>query len=174
MWRTRLERAAGAIAQLCGGLAAAALLLIVAINGVNVIGRYIFGAPLVWAEEAMLYLMILVVFAGGAVISWRGSHMRLDVIVDRAPLVLRRLAVSVTMLCGILVLLVIGTASFQIVMMLYAFDQRSDALHLPMWIPQSIVLGGFALFAALMAVRLVVFGTSMPSAVSENVSETIR
>jgi len=30
-------------------------------------------------------------------------------------------------------------ASFRVVSMLLEFDQRSDALHLPMWIPQSVV-----------------------------------
>lgn len=33
--------------------------------------------------------------------------------------------------------------------MLYAFDQRSDALHLPVWIPQSFLTGGLALTAIL-------------------------
>ncbi|MDB5512170.1 MAG: tripartite ATP-independent periplasmic transporter DctQ [Enterovirga sp.] len=169
MWRTSVERIGEGIAHLCLHLAGAALLAIVAINGVNVAGRYLFGAPLEWAEEAMLYLMVFIVFAGGAAISWRGLHMRLEALIDRAPPRLRRLAVYLTTLCGFVLLIVISTASLEIVSMLYGFDQRSDALHLPMWIPQSFVLGGFTLFALLMVMRLAVFGASLPGSVAEAV-----
>ena len=46
-------------------------------------------------------------------------------------------------------------ASYRIVALLYSFDQRTDALEAPMWIPQSFVTIGLALIALLMGVRLV-------------------
>ena len=173
-WRSWLERLGDGIAQLCLWLGAAALLVIVGINGFNVVGRYIFGSALEWAEEAMQYLMVFIVFAGGTVISWRGMHMRIEALMDRVSPPLRRAAVYGSAVGGIALLLIIANASFEIVSMLYGFDQRSDALHLPMWIPQSCVTGGFILFAVTMLLRLLVFGASLPPAVSENVAEVIR
>lgn len=173
-WRSWLERLGEGIAQLCLWLGAAALLVIVGINGFNVVGRYLFGSALEWAEEAMQYLMVFIVFAGGTVISWRGMHMRLEALIDRVAPPLRRAAVYGSAIGGIVLLLVIANGSFEIVSMLHGFDQRSDALHLPMWIPQSCVTAGFTLFAVTMVLRLLVFGASLPPAVSENVAEEIR
>ena len=47
------------IAHACLVIAALSLLCIVAINGANVVARYLFGSPFSWAEELMLFLMIL-------------------------------------------------------------------------------------------------------------------
>ena len=40
-------------------------------------------------------------------------------------------------------------------MLLYGFDQRSDALNAPSWIPQSFVAIGLGTIALMMAVKLV-------------------
>ena len=51
-------------------VAAVGLLLVVAINGVNVVARYVFRSPFSWAEESMLYIII-------GSISWGASRGRL-------------------------------------------------------------------------------------------------
>jgi TRAP-type C4-dicarboxylate transport system permease small subunit len=56
---------------------------------------------------------------------------------------------------SIAVLTTIMGASYGIVALLKSFDQRSDALNAPMWIPQGFVTAGLALMALLMAVKLV-------------------
>src|SRR5262249_36809157 len=53
---------------------AAALLAIVALNAVNIVLRYFFRTPLSWAEEAMLYLMILGVYVGAVSVAWQQAH----------------------------------------------------------------------------------------------------
>lgn len=141
------------LAHLCIVVAGIALLAIVAINGANVIGRYFFGSPISWAEELMLFLMVLVVFAGGATVTWRGVHIRIEIFVDWLPPIWQRMATFVVGLLSISVLLVISLVSFEIVSTLYAFDQRSEALELPVWIPQSAVTIGSALMAVMMLLR---------------------
>jgi TRAP-type C4-dicarboxylate transport system permease small subunit len=150
----RVERLGDAIAMACMGLAAAALGLIVAVNGANVVGRYFFSRPIPWAEELMLFLMVFTVFAGAAVVTWRQIHIRIDVVANRLPERLGRWAHLLVTVASVLVLATIGWAGFTTVSMLHAFDQRSDALDLPMWIPQSFVAGGMALNAALLILRL--------------------
>jgi TRAP-type C4-dicarboxylate transport system permease small subunit len=154
-------RLGAGVALYCGRIGAVALAIIVAINGANVVGRYLFSAPLPWAEELMLYLMIFVVFAGAAIATWRGAHIGIDALVTRLPQGVQRLVQFVLSLLAIAVLLTVANAGYFTVTMLYAFDQRSDALEMPMWIPQSIVVGGLVLSAALIALRF--FVRSKPS-----------
>jgi C4-dicarboxylate transporter DctQ subunit len=150
-----VDRLCEGLTQVCLAIAGASLLCIVAINGANVIGRYVFRKPFAWAEELMLFLMILSVFAGGIAITWRNMHIRIDTLVERASpltqLMIQVFAVGV----AIAVLLTIVSESYGVVSRLYRFDFRTDALDAPMWIPQSFVTVGLTLMAMLMAIRLI-------------------
>jgi TRAP-type C4-dicarboxylate transport system permease small subunit len=154
-WRHITVRLGDAVAGVCVRLAALALLGIVAINGMNVVARYVFGAPFSWAEELMLFLMIFAVFAGAVAITWRNQHVRIATIIERTPRLLQRFAKVLASIACIVVLATVAAASFNLVSLLQSFDQRSDALQAPMWIPQSFVTVGLGLMAVLIAVRLV-------------------
>jgi TRAP-type C4-dicarboxylate transport system permease small subunit len=118
---------------------AAALLAIVVLNAVNIVLRYFFNAPLSWAEEAMLYLMIFGVYVGAVSVAWQQAHIRIDAVLDFAPPARRKVLEIVSTLVLAAVLLPVAYASFGVVSLLFDFDQVSDALHVPMWIPQSVV-----------------------------------
>jgi TRAP-type C4-dicarboxylate transport system permease small subunit len=150
-----VDRAGDHVTQVCVTLAALSLISIVAINGVNVVARYVFGSPFSWAEELMLFLMIFGVFTGGVAVTWRNQHIRIDTIIDRIPEPFAGAARVLAGIASIVVLLTIMVASFNLVVLLESFDQRSDALHAPVWIPQSFVTVGLALMAVAIAVRLV-------------------
>ena len=143
------------LTRLCLAIAAASLLCIVVINGANVIGRYFFRKPISWAEELMLFLMVLSVFSAGIAITWRNMHIRIDTLVERTSpltqLIIQVFAVGVS----IAVLLTIVVESYGVVERLYLFDFRTDALSAPMWIPQSFVTVGLTLMAIMMAIRLI-------------------
>src|SRR5438046_2981321 len=66
-------------------LAGALLILSVALNFANVIGRYFFSASIYWAEEVMLFLMVGCVFLGNGVVAWSGRQIRMDVVVGMMP-----------------------------------------------------------------------------------------
>lgn len=152
--RGRLERAGDAIAWACSWCATVALGIIVIVNGSNVVGRYLFGRPITWAEELMLYLMILVVFAGCAVVSWRGGHIQIDALINRFPGKLRSAVATAVASIAAALLLTVAYFGYGTVSLLFAFDQRSDALDLPIWIPQGVVVGGMALSSILILLRL--------------------
>ena len=118
---------------------AAALLAIVVLNAVNIVLRYFFKMPLSWAEEAMLYLMIFGVYVGAVSVAWQQAHIRIDAVLDFAPPARRKVLEIVSTLVLAAVLLPVAYASFGVVSLLLDFDQVSDALHVPMWIPQSVV-----------------------------------
>jgi C4-dicarboxylate transporter DctQ subunit len=151
----------GVVDRLCDGLshaclviAALALLGIVAINGANVVARYFFGSPFSWAEELMLFLMILGVFSGAVAVTWRNLHIRIDTLVERLPPAIARVVIVLASIASIVVMAIVVFASFQLVSLLQEMDQRSDALQAPSWIPQSFVTVGLALMALMVAVRL--------------------
>jgi TRAP-type C4-dicarboxylate transport system permease small subunit len=146
-----IGRLGDAVCQICVVVAAIAPLMIVAINVANVTGRYVFGSPFTWAEELMLFLMILVVFTAAPVAAWRNQHIRIETLIDHTSPAIRRSLLVVAAVISIVIVTLVAAAGYRIVAMLYLFDQRSDAMHLPMWIPQSFLVGGLALTAAVIA-----------------------
>jgi TRAP-type C4-dicarboxylate transport system permease small subunit len=150
-----VDRFGDALARYCLAVAAMALLAIVAINGANVLARYLFIAPFSWAEELMLFLMILSVFSGGIAVTWRNMHIRIDTFIDLASPNVRKVAMAFGAVVAIAAILVIAYASANIVNILHKLDQRSDALDLPSWIPQSFLTIGLSVIALLMGVRTV-------------------
>jgi C4-dicarboxylate transporter, DctQ subunit len=156
MSETSAPAPSGFITWLCDGISHACLVIaglsllgIVVINGANVVLRYFFGSPFSWAEELMLFLMILGVFTG------RNLHIRIDTLVDRLPPALRRTVSVVATLVSIGIIAVVVVASSRLVALLQEMDQRSDALNAPSWIPQSFLTIGLTLVALMMAARLV-------------------
>lgn len=152
----RIGRLGDAICAVLLTIAGLALLAIVVIDCLNVTGRYLFGSPFSWAEESMLFLMILIVFTSAPVAAWRNQHIRIDAIIDHAGTRLRRVFVAIGALISIAVLATVAVAGYGIVEMLKEFDQRSDALHFPMWIPQGFLTGGLALTAAMIAAAMLI------------------
>jgi TRAP-type C4-dicarboxylate transport system permease small subunit len=153
----------GFIVRLCDGIshaclviAALSLICIVAINGANVVARYFFGRAFSWAEELMLFLMILGVFSGAVAVTWRNLHIRIDTLVDRLPPPIRRATMLIASLASIAILGIVTLASFRLVSLLQSMDQRSDALNAPSWLPQSFVTIGLGMMALMMLARIVV------------------
>ena len=64
-------------------LAAILLLIAIALNFANIIGRYVFAAPIASAEEVMLFLFVGAVFLGNSVVGWEGRQIRMDVVLHR-------------------------------------------------------------------------------------------
>ncbi|MPZ37295.1 MAG: TRAP transporter small permease subunit [Rhizobiales bacterium] len=150
-----INRVGDALTQFVLAIAAVSLLSIVAINGANVVARYLFRSPFPWAEELMLFLMILAVFAAAIAVTWRNLHIRIDTFIERASPAVRRVALVVGTMIAIAAIMTVVVVSFRVVALLYEFDQRSDALDVPSWIPQSFVPIGLGTIALIMAVKLV-------------------
>ena len=144
-----------ALTKACQIIAALALLVIVAINGANVVARYFFAKPFPWAEEAMIMFMILGVFSGAIAVTWRNLHIRIDTFVERSSPTLQRVIRIAATFASMFVLLVVAWSSYGIVRLLYEYGQTTDALEFPMWIPQSFVTIGLVVIALLMFTRLV-------------------
>jgi C4-dicarboxylate transporter DctQ subunit len=142
------------IADLGLWAAGAALLVIVILNALNILLRYFFLRPLSWAEEAMLYLMIFGVYVGAVSVAWQQAHIRIDAILDFAPPARRKLLQIVSTVVMAAVLVPVVLASFRVTSLLIEFEQRSDALHLPVWIPQSVIPVSLLLIVVMSLLRI--------------------
>jgi C4-dicarboxylate transporter DctQ subunit len=149
-----LIKAFGAFANLCKYVTGLMLVAIVLINGANVFMRYVLSAALSWAEEAMVFLMLATVFIGAIPVTWERAHIRIDAFVASLSGRTRTIFESLAVMLSAIVLLTIGWISLGVVQKLHGFDQRSDALDLPVWIPQVTVPFGLLLIPLFMALAL--------------------
>jgi TRAP-type C4-dicarboxylate transport system permease small subunit len=145
------------------GLTAVLMLIAVALNAANIVGRYVFFRPIASAEEIMLFLLVGTVFLGNAIVGFEGKQLRMDVILHALPHGLRRVfdvAADLVMIAVCVTLIVLGWPAVQ---MLAEFDQRSQTAEIPLVIPQALVPIGLGLNALLVAVRVIAsFRASRP------------
>ena len=149
-------------------LAATLLILSVALNFANVVGRYCFSASIYWAEEVMLFLMVGCVFLGNGVVAWSGRQIRMDVIVGMMPEKIREALNLFSELLFIATALLIVIFAWPVIRDLWAFDQRSQSADVPLVIPQLMVPLGLAIMVLLVILRLVTGGDPDPSGKSSH------
>jgi TRAP-type C4-dicarboxylate transport system permease small subunit len=136
-------------------LTAILLIVAVALNFANIIGRYVLNAPIASAEEIMLFLLVAVVFLGNSVVSWEGKQIRMDVFLHVLPSALRRWLEFIADLAVIAVSLVLIGLAWPVIHMLAEYDQRSQAADVPLYIPQALIPIGLGLTAILTLARLI-------------------
>jgi TRAP-type C4-dicarboxylate transport system permease small subunit len=130
------------------------LLAAVAINIANVVGRYLFDAPVSWAEEVMSYMIIWGVFIAIGAITFQGRHLRMDLLVLSAPGWLARalgaLTVALMLACASFMM----WQSFQIVRLYAMTGETSMGARIPLVYAHTALLVGFVLMAAAAIVRI--------------------
>ncbi|HEY7678250.1 MAG TPA: TRAP transporter small permease, partial [Candidatus Methylomirabilis sp.] len=115
------------------------VILAVLINFANVVGRYVFFKPFVWAEEVMQFMNVWAVLLGGAVVACHGSHLKMDVFSRMGSPRLRRLLDALTNLLAIAVSLYVIYQSLQMIRMLEATGQRSVIARIPMDLMYAVI-----------------------------------
>ena len=132
------------------------LLLAIAINFANIVGRYVFLAPLPWAEEVLSFLVIWGVAFGASAVTYERRHLAMDLFSETFPPRLRAvldILVTAAMigLCGFACI-----QAWTIVATMARNGQVSITAGIPMTIPYFAFIVGFGLItvaAALEALR---------------------
>jgi TRAP-type C4-dicarboxylate transport system permease small subunit len=132
----------------------------IGINFANVIARYVFSAPIVWAEEVLSLIMIWCVFIGAIVVAWDGRHIKMDLISARLRSPWREIINTVTLVGIILVCVFVILQSYTVVSLFYMTGQRTIIARLPAAPMHASVLIGFIgiLLVSLVRWRSYVFG----------------
>jgi len=128
-------------------------LVAVVINIVNVIGRYVFAAPVFWAEEALSFLLIWIVFLVAGSITYRGAHLNMDLVYSILPAAWKqavRIAIAVAL---IVCTLFTAFQSWKIVALHFHNHSVTAGTEIPLVIPASALLFGFGFMAVAAIVR---------------------
>ena len=121
------------------------ILIGIIINFSNVIGRYAFLEPIIWAEEIMIYIMVWTVFIGAILVSYEGQHLKMDVFSIMMPSPFKEIINFVATASVLLVCLYIIPNNWIVVELMWNNDQRSVVAEVPMVIPHFALLAGFCL-----------------------------
>jgi TRAP-type C4-dicarboxylate transport system permease small subunit len=142
------------VAVLAHGLCAAGMVCVVlmmVLTTADVVARYVFNSPTMWADEMASYLLIAIVFLGLAYNLRTDGHIRIDVITTHMPPRLRLIFDVFAYAVGIVfsILLVAGTwTRFE---NFWTRHTLSDSpLMTPLWIAMVPVVVGAAVLAVAM------------------------
>jgi C4-dicarboxylate transporter, DctQ subunit len=154
----------------------AAIFVSVGLNFANIVGRYVFSAPIVWAEEILDYLMVWSVFLAAVLVTWEGRHIKMDLLSVMLPSPFKEVCNLVAAVLFAAVCVFMVWQSWTMTHLAYAMDQRSVAADIPMALAHAGVLLGFVgmLAAVLLRFRAYVvnaFG-SETEAVQKQVTDT--
>jgi C4-dicarboxylate transporter DctQ subunit len=141
----RIERFGDGAARVLERVLALGFIAAVLLNFVNVVERYLFGRSILSGDELQIYMMIVMVFLGAAVVSWRRQHLRMDVLVDALPAGLHAVVRIFEFLVAVVLSAFVCWESAQYAADMYKLGRLSDMAQMPMWLPHSAVALGFGL-----------------------------
>ena len=84
-----LDRIAGAVERVAAALAAISLVALAVLTFFDVIGRYVFFSPVPGAVELIQDLMAVLMFGALACATRANEHVRVDMLVECFPLMVR-------------------------------------------------------------------------------------
>jgi TRAP-type C4-dicarboxylate transport system permease small subunit len=124
------------------------ILAAIAINFANIVGRYMFSAPLPWAEEVLVFLLIWGVCLGASAVTYDNRHLDMDVLAGQFPARLRAAleVVKLLALAGFCAFTAANAAT--IVGVMARNGQVSITAGVPMTIPYSAFVVGFGMIVA--------------------------
>jgi TRAP-type C4-dicarboxylate transport system permease small subunit len=128
---------------LVSGLGVLAMGLILAYE---VVTRYFFNAPTIWAQETATYLYMWTMLAAASYTLQEGKHVHVDLLTERLPLRAKMLAEIVTSAIGLCFCAIVTIQAYQMIAATVHFGKVSATpLRVPLWIPQSALFIGFLL-----------------------------
>ena len=143
----RFADAVDALTRLCGRAAAALILVLVALVGWNVFGRYVAGGASIALQEAEWHLLAATALLGLPVLMQENGHVRVDMLYERlSPAAQHRLDLF-SMLVGAAVCAMLIRYSFGFVGNAFSIGEGSpDPGGLPLrWLLKAGLPLGFAL-----------------------------
>lgn len=144
--------------RLAGGILTALGLLLIAMVGLsvwNVVGRYVFGNALLWADEIATFAMVVLAYLGAVACAWRGAEIRMDLLTAALPDGLQRLVRIVQQILIAGLSLWVAWLCWGYVARMLAVGMRATGSGVPLWIVNAVLPLGFLCFALIAIVRLV-------------------
>ena len=116
----------------------------IAINFANVVSRHLFGEAIFWTEEILVFLVIWTVLVAAIAITFQGGHLRMDLFVANIGRPWKELINALTIIAFVVFCSFVVVQSFEVVSAFHHNGTVSIAANLPLTIPHSALLVGFA------------------------------
>ncbi|MEM8855909.1 MAG: TRAP transporter small permease [Pseudomonadota bacterium] len=144
-------RTVGVLGMMTRALALCASVLLLSIGMMltyEVVARYFFNAPTVWAEELSRLFLIWAVFLASAWLLRTNEHIRVTIVLDHAPPAVQRMAKAVGLLFVAVIAGFVAWNGFPIAAQSFEVGRTTGSmLDIPSWWAQASVPLGFALIA---------------------------
>jgi TRAP-type C4-dicarboxylate transport system permease small subunit len=151
-----------------------AIFAAIAVNFLNVVGRYLFNAPIVWAEEVMTYLMVWSVFVGAVLVTWEGRHIRMDLISHNLHWPFKKIVHTAAALTFIAVCAFTAVQAWLVTGLMVKFEYRSVAADIPMAIPHAALLFGSTGMLVAVVVRFRLYATDAFGSEQEATADQLK
>jgi TRAP-type C4-dicarboxylate transport system permease small subunit len=151
-----VSRAIDRLGTIAAGVAALGVLAMVALMAAAVVFRYVIGQPLIWADEAVRYLLVFSVALGLADVMRRGENIRVDLVLELVQPRTRQ----IIEIAGLLAALIFGLSLVWLGGEMVAFSldvglTTAGKIDIPSaWVEVALPIGG-ALLSLATLIRLV-------------------
>ncbi|MGF6906049.1 TRAP transporter small permease [Fusobacterium sp. PH5-44] len=109
-------------------------LILVFITFMGVIYRYALSNPIIWLEEVQLVCMVIIVYFGISAAVRTGSHVAIDMIVEKFPEKTKRI-IEIIIWCIIMIVLgYLFIQSKKIVVQMFQRNRATNILKIPYWL----------------------------------------
>lgn len=132
-----------------------ALIAMVALSIWNVFSRYVLGAAILWADELLVFAMIVLTWLGAIICAWRNFAIRMDILVDALPPKMRGALQLAQLVLVAAICLWAAWLSWGYVVRLFRFGMTSDAAGVPLWLVHGAITLGLFAMALIALVRFV-------------------
>lgn len=151
------------VARASGVISATLVAVMLAVICYDVLLRYAFNAPTIWATELSTYLLAGIAFLGLAFAHAERSHVRVDIVLVRLPTPMRRQVTLAGAWIGLWYVTVFLWQAVVLVINNYSYGTRSyGLLNTPVYVPQTIMIAGLAAFALMLVAEVVATQDRLP------------
>jgi TRAP-type C4-dicarboxylate transport system permease small subunit len=119
----------------------------------NIIGRYVFLAPVFWAEEVLMFMIIWAVYIAAGSISYLGTHVAMDLFAVRLRPPYRAFVALVTLVLTVVCSVFVVVQTARIVALYLRTGEATMAARVPLVYAHAAVLVGFALMGLVTLLR---------------------
>lgn len=134
------------LSKICGVF----LVIMTFVTFAQAVYRYVFGGSFVWSEELTILGMVWVTFLGSTVAIVRGSHTRIDFLINLLPAKGKRIMEAIDYICMAVFCGVLSYVSFDLV------SVNANVLTNGLGIPRAVMYSALTVGTVLMVLTLVI------------------
>ena len=148
-------RAVGRFSDLLVNISSLLLLLLTLLVTLDVVMRYFFNSPMLFAAETSEFMMAALIFFGFADTFRKKGHVRVELVTQKLPRTLSEYLRKITLSLGVLFFTVFNWQIVSFIHESFVYNKKSAVMLFPIWIPQLVMLIGSLALWGTIVVKLI-------------------